>query len=810
MVRSPHSPNEADLHERLTDAKWTTQAFVSGQVDAMLDPPTTSAVMLQEAQEDLRRLNDQLRRSEARFRSVIENVAEVISILEVDGTIRYISPSVRRVLGYEPDEQTGRQSLAFVHPDDLEPLRTLLEEAVVSGRTAALVPYRYRHKDGTWRNLESTALNLLDDDAVGGIVVSSRDVTDRVHAEGRYRALFDNMVEGFAHCVIVREDGTPSDFVYLEVNREFERLTGLKDVVGRRISELVPAASRPDSELFKLYARVAAFGGKGHIEAFVPGLERWFSVSVYGAGPDQFIAVFDNITERKQIEERLRRSEAEYRSLVEHAPVAIYRATPDGRLLTVNPALVALLGYDSRDELLTRNLDRDVYVDASERRQLVREAVLGGRPSNSETRWKTRDGRVITVRVFLHPVMAGPGEVEYLESLVVDLTEQRSLERQFLQAQKMEAVGRLAGGVAHDFNNLLTAIIGFSELIDNQLPQDSPVRGDVSEIRAAADRATALTRQLLAFSRKQVLQAHVLDLDTVVLGIENMLRRLIGEDIVLDVAPSGLGLTVRADPGQLEQVIVNLAVNARDAMPNGGRLRIESGGIVLDEPRSLLYPPLTPGDYATLTVTDTGVGMSDEVRSHLFEPFFTTKEQGKGTGLGLATVYGIVRQSGGHILACSEIGRGTSFTIFLPRFDEPTAATRVTHDDAIGASGGETVLVAEDDDRLRAVVARMLSKQGYTLLLAPHGAAALELARTHGAGMNLLVTDLVMPGMTGRELADRMHRERPDIRVLFTSGYTDDIVFRQGLLQPGVHYLQKPFTGQALARKVREVLNTPT
>ena len=390
----------------------------------------------------------------------------------------------------------------------------------------------------------------------------------------------------------------------------------------------------------------------------------------------------------------------------------------------------------------------------------------------------------------------------------VNITERKALEMQLLQAQKMEAVGLLAGGVAHDFNNVLTAIAGYAELLREDLPGDDARRGDLEEILRATDRAATLTRQLLAFSRRQVLAPRVLDLNTVVASVDNMLRRLIGADVALRTAlASDLG-AVRADPGQLEQVIMNLVVNARDAMPRGGKLTIETANAELDESYALEHPAVVAGPFVMLAVSDSGVGMDAATQARIFEPFFTTKEKGKGTGLGLATVYGIVKQSGGNIWLYSEPGRGTTFKIYLPRVDQPLELPAPTPAARETPRGTETVLLVEDDEAVRTLARKMLASHGYTVLAAPSGADALELAASHAGPIHLLVTDVVLPGMSGRELAARFQSVRPGLKVLYTSGYTDEAVVHHGVLDPGIAFLQKPFTSGALARKVRETLDS--
>jgi signal transduction histidine kinase len=389
-----------------------------------------------------------------------------------------------------------------------------------------------------------------------------------------------------------------------------------------------------------------------------------------------------------------------------------------------------------------------------------------------------------------------------------DVTERVQLEQQLRQAQKMEAVGRLAGGIAHDFNNILTAITGYADLLLEDLGPTDPRREDAEEVRKAAQRAAGLTRQLLAFSRQQVLQPSVIDVNALVGDLQRMLGRLLGEDVELGTRLDPAVGRVKADPGQLEQVLMNLAVNARDAMPQGGKLTLETVNVDMDERYAADHYPARPGPYVMIAVSDTGTGMSEETQAHMFEPFFTTKEKGKGTGLGLATVYGIVKQSGGFIWVYSELGHGSTFKIYLPRVAEPSERSAgAAPTGAQRSRGTETVLLAEDEPPVRAVARQVLERHGYTVLEAPSAESALDIATRYSGTIHLLLTDVIMPGMNGRELATRLAGLRPEARVIFMSGYTDDAVTRHGVLEPGSTYLQKPFTPDAIARKVREVLD---
>jgi len=527
-----------------------------------------------------------------------------------------------------------------------------------------------------------------------------------------------------------------------------------------------------------------------------------------GPAVSSALALRRSRAERAAAEAALRHNEQRFRALVEHSWDAIALFGPDGAILYGSPATTRILGYDLADFVgrnalkLVHPEDRDTVIGRLTEAMAnpgVRIDVLA-RVLHKNGSWRYLEG------VFTN--LLDDPSVGAIVNNYRDATERRSLENQVIQAQKMEAVGRLAGGVAHDFNNILTAIGGYTDLLLADLPAGDPRRQDVDEIHRAADRAAALTQQLLAFSRRQVLQPRVVDVNALVSNVEKLLRRLLGEDVLLaTVLATDVG-RVRADPGQMEQVLVNLAVNARDAMPEGGRLTLETRNVDLDAAYAAEHRTVAPGPYVVLAVSDTGTGMSTETQSHIFEPFFTTKEVGKGTGLGLATVYGIVKQSGGSIWVYSELGHGTTIKVYLPRVDEPAEsfpAPSIT--DAESLRGSETILLVEDEPAVRAVARLVLIRQGYTVFEAADGQTALTMMDGSGPSIDLVLTDVVMPGMSGRALADQLTSRLPGLRVLYMSGYTDDAIVRHGMLEPGLAYLQKPFRPDALARKVRDVLN---
>ncbi len=512
----------------------------------------------------------------------------------------------------------------------------------------------------------------------------------------------------------------------------------------------------------------------------------------------------DQAAELEATNAELRESELRYRGLVEHSPDAIL-VHREMRLAFVNDAAAQLLGAADSAELIGRTvLD---FVHASDRVEVVgrinRNGVLRQPTPPLEARMLRLDGATIFVETVGMPFTLD-GQQAVL-TIIRDVSERKRLEDHVRQAQRMEAVGQLAGGIAHDFNNLLTVITSYSAMLLSEQSTSPEVRADLEEIKNAADRAAALTRQLLAFSRRQLLQPRVLDVNELTLNLEKMLRRLLREDIelVTELEPA-LGL-VHADPGQLEQVIVNLAVNARDAMPDGGRLTIQTGNVTLDEGFGAL-PDGGPGDYVMLAVSDTGHGMTDAVKAHIFEPFFTTKETGKGTGLGLSTVYGIVQQSGASIEVRSQPGSGTTFTIYLPLASAARARRDVPPPRAPVSVGSETILLVEDEERVRRAARRILEASGYTVLEAATGAEAVKLCETHPTPIGLVVTDMVMPEMGGRELFAHVARLRPEAKILFMSGYTEDATLHDNALAPGAMFLDKPFTPTTLTQKVREAL----
>ncbi|MEW6659502.1 MAG: ATP-binding protein [Thermodesulfobacteriota bacterium] len=523
------------------------------------------------------------------------------------------------------------------------------------------------------------------------------------------------------------------------------------------------------------------------------------------------VVLIINITTRRRTEKAFRESEEKYRLLVNQVPAVVFKAELDWSFECYNDKIEKITGYPQEDFNSRRLtwLDLIFPEDVEPARQLFAEALRTNRSYVTEHRIRKKSGEVCWIQARIQIICGQEGKEDHISGVFFDITARKKLEDQLSQAQKMEAVGLLAGGMAHDFNNLLTAIMGYSEIMLLELPDHDLLRTHAEEIIKAAEHGASLTNKLLAFSRKQILQPRVIDLNLIVKDMDKMLRRLIGEDI--DLVTHGakeLGM-VKADPGQMEHILMNLAINARDAMPQGGKLTIETAGVFLDNAYVQNHVEVNPGPYVMMAVTDNGVGMDAQTLSHIFEPFFTTKESGKGTGLGLAMVYGIVKQSGGHIWVYSEPGRGTTFKVYFPRVaDGPAqAAPPPSREPAQAAGGIETILLVEDDVALRELMSKVLGKYGYQVREASNGNEALAVCEKEEGPIHLLLTDVVLPQMSGRELAGRVAHLCPEIKVLYMSGYTTNAIVHHGVLDAGINFIQKPVKVLSLLHKVRQVLD---
>ncbi len=839
LLRQPGAVRTVECRARNLDGSWRWLEAVAVN---RLDDASVGAVVVNYRDITHRKEAEQrVRTSEAELRALFAAMTDVILVLDAQGRYIKIAPSSPELL-YRPAPELLGRTLHDVLPKAradwfLNEVRTALAE-----RRTRRVEYTMPiGNDEVWFGAAITPM-LADQ-----VVWVARDITDRKRSERLQAATYriseaanaaSNLREllGQIHD-IVGELMPAKNFYVALVDEETATLSFPYFVdeqdpdfppkpLGKGLTEYVYRTGEPLLATPDVYNALVR---RGEVELIGAPSIDWVGVPLKSGDKTIGVVVAQSYTEgvrygeiernilqfvssqiaraieRRRAAEQLEQSEVKYRQLFEANPEAVW--VYDGetlKFLAVNAAAVARYGY-AQDEfagLTQRDIrapDEIAQLDREVARSLQGPHHIGG------VRHRTRDGRLLDVELQVHPIEFGGRRAVLV--LARDVTERHRLEEQLRQAQKMEAVGQLAGGIAHDFNNILTAILGTTQLLMRDVAAEHPMRDDLEEIRKAATRAADLTRQLLAYSRRQVLAPKLLELNAVIANLQPMLRRLIGEDIQLATALAPDLASVRADPSQLEQVILNLAVNARDAMPNGGRLTIETSNVVLDEAYAREHPSVVPGTYVLLGVTDSGVGMDPDTKAHLFEPFFTTKPPGQGTGLGLATVYGVVKQSGGYVWVYSELGRGSSFKVYLPQVEgrvEPGAipipAPRPRHT-------GETVLLVEDEPAVRLFARKALELAGYQVLVAPDGMEALRLAEQHSGPIQLLLTDVVMPGMSGRMLAERLCQQRPTLKVLYTSGYTDDAIVRHGVLDASAAFLQKPFSPETLERKIRDVLD---
>jgi PAS domain S-box-containing protein len=779
--------------------------------------------------------------------TLLDCARELLTILGTDGIVRHASAGATRALGLRPDELVGRALSDFLHPDDVNETSERLRGVADTPNETRKGRCRLRSNTGEWRWFEETVSSCLGNPAVDGLVVSFLDITElhRMEAERQVisevvhalnqTANLDELLEGIhqalkkvlyaENCFVALHDPKEDTFYFPFLVDQFD-MAPPPQKVGRSCTAFVFRTGKamliPQSEFDRLVQQgdVELVGSPSPAWLGVPlktpratigvlVVQHYESESAYDMRDLEFLdSVGGHIAlaiERRRSEEALRKSESVFRLLFSNNPLPTWVMDDESlQFIQVNDAAVQQYGFAAEEFSRMTMFDiRPEEKGASLEVRPKKDGAAGRYQGVSKHRKK--DGKVFEVELISHQFEHAGRKVRLV--VAQDINERHLLEQQLRQAQKMEAVGRLAGGVAHDFNNLLMVIKGHSELLMNALPPTDSMARKITQIDRAADRATALTKQLLAFSRMQVLQPRVMNLNGVVEDMGKLLPRLIGEDVELGIRTAPDLGAVRADASQMEQIIMNLAVNARDAMPTGGRLIIETSNAELDRTYNSSHPIVKPGRYVLLAVSDTGTGMDADTQAHIFEPFFTTKEPGKGTGLGLATVYGVVKQSGGFIWVYSELGKGTSFKIYLPRVDQPEDKANPALPFAEAPRGTETILLAEDEQDVREVAREFLESGGYTVIEAKNGAEALRLAIEHEAVIDLLVSDMVMPGMTGKELARRLKQQHSNVCVVYMSGYTEQTAAETAEADGHMLLLTKPFSRGSILLTVREALN---
>ncbi|MGD0820443.1 MAG: PAS domain S-box protein [Desulfomonilia bacterium] len=763
-----------------------------------------------------------IRESEKKYRTILESMQESYFEIDLKGNYTFFNDSLCEDHGYSRQELMGMNYKAYTTPETAKRAYQFFNEIYRTGRPKRSLDHVIIRKDGSRRIIDmSISLMLSPSGEPIGFWGVGRDVTERIEAEQalkkseeRYRTILDTMEEGYF------EDDLKGTLTF--INDAGCRLMGYDrdELIGMTYRNY----SSPETarHMYEVYHRIFESGNPEFMMDYEiirkDGSVRTHQANAallrdHAGEPKGFRILVRDVTERKKAEDALRLSEERYRTILDTMEEGYYEVDLKGSFTFVNDAGCRLLGYE-RDELVGMNYRNYHSPETARHMYEVYHPMFETGKTEFLMDYEVirKDGSVRTHQANSTILRDHAGRPKGFRVLARDITERKraedekaKLEAQLLQAQKMESVGRLAGGVAHDFNNMLSVILGYTELIKLRLEPDNPLLHDLMEIERAAGRSKDITAQLLAFSRKQIISPRPMNLNDLISSTQKTLARLIGEDIDLRFYP-GEGLwSIRFDLSQMEQILVNLAVNARDAMPHGGKLTVETANILMNEDYCRVHLGSTPGPYVLLAVSDNGSGMDKETLQNVFEPFFTTKEIGKGTGLGLATVYGIVQQNNGFINVYSEQGQGTTFKIYLPRSMDGVEVSEEILEQPVALGSGKILLV-EDDDLMRKMTTDMLKTIGYSVLAVGSPLEALSICEEKDARFDLVITDVVMPGMSGRELRDKLGIIRPDIKVLFMSGYTSNVIVHHGVLEEGVHFIQKPFSLNDFARKIQEAM----
>ena len=811
---------ESRVGERTADLTVLNQQMESRIVERTGELQQINLALQTEILERTRAAN-LLEQSEQRYRELVENARDLIFILASDGTFASVNSVVELISGLGRADWIGKPFTPLVHPADL-PLAWEMFQCVMKGEPSP--PYELRGHPGLPQpvSMEITLFARKDEHGkIIGVMGIGRDITERKRVEQALTAS-EHKYHRLYECIMDAIGSVTLSGQIQEVNPAFRQMVGYSDLELSQLTyeDLTPkkwhafeARIVQEQVLPRGYSEVYEKEYRRKDGTVFPVELRTLSIKDEQGQSAGMWAIIRDLTARKQAEAALRQSEERFRVLLQNnSSVAVQSYGPDGTTLFWNQASERLYGYTAAEALGRNLLDLIIPPEMQEgvKLAMLQMARTGQAIPASELTLQRKDGTRVTV-FSSHATVLIPGCAAEMFCMDIDLTERKRLEAQLFQSQKLETVGKLAGGIAHEFNSLLTAIIGQSELLLGEHPAGSPVAKGATEIGTAALRAATLTRQLLAYGRKQILRPEILDLNRIMAGMSGVLGHLMdGEMVAVKLVPAAGLHRVKVDAGQMEQVIMNLAMNARDAMPHGGKLTLETANVTFRPEGVGGYVDLPPGEYVMLAVSDTGTGMSEAVKARVFEPFFSTKGFGQATGMGLSTCYGIIKQTGGHISVYTELGQGTTFKIYLPQV-APPAKNPVARLHMPGLPGGtETILLVEDEPALREMAGGLLEQLGYTVLTAANGIEALDLSQQPEIDhIDLLFTDVVMPHLIGNELADRMRAMSPQTKILFTSGYTQQAIVQQGILDRGMALLQKPFTPSALACKVRQVLDQP-